>query len=266
MNLRITSIQAPNADPVCRQIGAYLSTCLEMPVEFVDDIPWEQRELLLDQGEIQAGWICGLPYVRKADRPQPTVELLAAPVMRAARYGNQPVYFSDVIVREDSRFQSFAKLRGASWAYNEPNSQSGYNITRYYLATLGERDGFFGRVVQAGSHQASLQMVLEGDIDASAIDSTVLETEFMDHPEIRHRLRILSALGPSPIPPWVTHTRLLPGLRDRIRGAFLDMEHDPAGQRVLDAGQLRRFVAVSDRDYDPIRAMARLAEGVRLEK
>ncbi len=263
--LRITSIQAPNADPFCQQIAAYLASRLELKVEFINDLPWEQRERLLDLGEMHAGWICGLPYVRKADLPAPAIELLAAPVMQAARYGRRPVYFSDVIVRKESRFQTFSDLRGASWAYNEPNSQSGYNITRYHLATLGERDGFFGRVIQAGSHQASLQMVLDGEIDASAIDSTVLETEFIDHPEIRPRLRSLAALGPSPIPPWVVHTRLPLALRQRLHSAFLSMEHDPLGREVLRGGQMIRFVPVSDGDYDPIRAMSCLAEDVRLE-
>ena len=74
--LKITSCQAPNADADCRAIAAYLGRRLGLSARFVDDVPWQERERLLDAGEIAAGWICGLPYVRKADAPAPSVELL----------------------------------------------------------------------------------------------------------------------------------------------------------------------------------------------
>ena len=40
-----------------------------------------------------------------------------------------------------------------------------------------EGGDFFGRVIESGSHETSLQMILDGAIDGSAIDSTVLELE-----------------------------------------------------------------------------------------
>ena len=109
---------------------------------------------MLDAGEIEVAWICGLPYVRRADRPGCAVELLAAPVMQAPRYQDRPVYFSDVLVRRESAYQNFSDLRGARWAYNEPNSQSGYHITCYTLAQLHTDGRFFGHAIQAGSHRA----------------------------------------------------------------------------------------------------------------
>jgi phosphonate transport system substrate-binding protein len=100
--------------------------------EFINGIPWQERESLLDAGRIHVAWICGLPYVWKADRPRPHIELLAGPVMQDASYEDRPVYFSDVVVRRDSESTTFADLRGASWAYDEPGSYSGYNVVRYH--------------------------------------------------------------------------------------------------------------------------------------
>src|SRR5262245_53502690 len=134
--LKLTSCQAPNADFICQAIAQYLAAKLNIATVFINDISWQEREQLLDAGEIQVGWICGLPYIWKADKIEPQLELLAAPVMGLPRYQNRPIYFSDVVVHRDSPFQTFADLRGASWAYNDPHSQSGYNITRYHLATL----------------------------------------------------------------------------------------------------------------------------------
>ncbi len=260
--LRATSIQSKNADYVCQLITQYLSARLGIAMEFVSDIPWQERERLLDAGQIQLGWMCGLPYVWKADREPPGVELVAAPVMKHARYQDRPIYFSDVIVHRESQCFTFADLRGASWAYNETHSQSGYNITRYHLATLGETIGYFGQVIEAGSHLRALQMVLDRRVDASAIDSTVLELELRDRPKLREQLRIVEILGPSPIPPWVVVKSVAPDLRDAIREVFWQMHEDAQGQAILAEGQMARMVQVEDRDYDIIREMARKAEQV----
>jgi ABC-type phosphate/phosphonate transport system substrate-binding protein len=152
--IKVISIQSPNAAYTCREIAGYIGDQLGTPTEFVEDISWQEREQWLDAGRAQVGWICGLPYVWKADREPPPIELVAAPVMRHPRYGGRPVYYSDVIVHRDNPYRDFADLRGASWAYNEPHSQSGCNITRYHLAQLGESKGYFGRVIEAESHPA----------------------------------------------------------------------------------------------------------------
>ncbi|MEJ2750807.1 MAG: PhnD/SsuA/transferrin family substrate-binding protein [Anaerolineae bacterium] len=133
--LIFSSCQAPNADFLIRDLADYVGRRLHIPTQFVNDIPWPERERRLDAGEIDICWICGLPYVLKADRPEAVIELLAAPVMAGARYQDRPVYFSDVVVHRDSPFRRFADLRGASWAYNEPGSQSGYN--KHYALSPG---------------------------------------------------------------------------------------------------------------------------------
>jgi len=107
-------------------------------------------------------------------------------------------------------------------------------------------------------------MILAGRVDAAAIDSTVLEEECRREPGMENRIRVVETLGPSPIPPWVVRRGLTRELREEVRAVLLDMEHDAEGRAVLAAGHLARFVWVEDRDYGPIRRMARLAERVRL--
>lgn len=262
--LRFSSIQAANADLDCAAIARHIGVQLGMPVEFVAPEAWQAREQAFDAGEVQACWMCGAVYVRKLEEAEGSVELLAAPVMSAPRYENRPIYFSDVVVRADSGFQIFEDLRGASWAYNEPNSHSGYGVTRWYLASRGYGSGFFGRVVGSGAHQRSLQLVLAGEIDASAIDSTVWETELAGRPELAGRLRIVESFGPSPIPPWVTHQSLSTELKAGLRRAFAALQTDEAGRAILSAGRIDHFAGVTDGDYDPLRQMARLAQSVSL--
>jgi phosphonate transport system substrate-binding protein len=255
---------APNADDTCRAVAGYLERGLGMPVAFVDDIPWREREAQLDSGDIQLCWLCGLPYIWKADAPVAEIELLAAPVMAAVRYGNQPVYFSDVVVNVASRYTSFADLWGASWAYNEPASHSGYNVVRHHLALMGETRGYFGEAVESGAHQLSLRMIAEGVVDASAIDSTVLEAELARTPELKGVVRVIDTLGPSPMPPWVMRRDLPVALKQSLRDLFLGMSDDAEGKALLQTWDIARFDPAEDAAYDPIRTMFFDALDVRL--
>jgi phosphonate transport system substrate-binding protein len=264
--LKLASCMAENSELFCQAVADYIDEKLGIRTEYVTGIPWQERERLFDQGEIHILWLCGLPYVDKADLPEASMELLTVPVPVGNRYHGRPVYFSDVIVREDSPFHSFAELRGASWVYNEPRSHSGYNVVRARLATRGESRGFFGAVFESGAHTASLEMILQGSVDGSAIDTTVLEWLSDRRPEIRTQVRVVETLGPSPMPPWVVSTKLPEGIRADLRQLLIDMDRDGLGQRVLAGGRIERFVVVEDRDYDSIREMARRAERVSLSQ
>lgn len=257
--LKFTSIQAPNQDFLIRSLSNYVGRELGIPTKAVLDIPWKDRERRLDRGEIQVGWICGLPYIWKADTPEAPIELLAAPVMTDPRYEDRPVYFSDVIVRADDPARRFEDLRGCRWAFNEPHSHSGYNVVRCHLASIEATEGFFGSVSQAGSHQEAMRRVADGRADAAAIDSTVLEIERKTHPEAVDKLKVIEVLGPSPIPPLVIHREVNPRLGRQLRKLLFDIHLEDEPAAFLREAGIDRFVSVQDRDYDPIREMYRAA-------
>ncbi len=144
--LHAVTFLAPNMLPVYRFTMDYLGRRLGCDINLTVGSDYD------DVMRADLAFICGLPYVLyTTPRRDPSpIEALSAPVLRGDRFQNRPIYFSDVIVRHDSPFTSFADLRGCSWAYNEPLSQSGYGITRYWLVKLGETNGYFGRVIEAG--------------------------------------------------------------------------------------------------------------------
>jgi ABC-type phosphate/phosphonate transport system substrate-binding protein len=259
--LTFATYLAPNVRPVYEAVAESVGRALGCAVELVDGGGYER----LEGGEEDVAFICGLPYVRLAEDARPTVEPLAAPILDGDRYGGRPIYYSDVIVARDSSATCFADLRGASWAFNEPESQSGYGITRAALASLGETRGFFGRVIQTGFHQRSIRAVASGDAEASAVDSQVLEIELQHYPDLAEQLKVVDELGPSTIQPVVAAARLPATLREELREAILGVAHDAAARGRLDDGLVRRFVAVADADYDDIRAMDSLARDAGLE-
>lgn len=249
-------------DFLASDLRRYLSRRLSVPVEARLDVPWQERLRLFQEGEIHLCWVCGLPYVRMAERFPGRLEPLVAPVMQAPRYQGRPVYFSDVVVRSDSPFKRFDDLRGAAWAYNEPGSQSGCGVVLYSLAVRGESLDFFGRIVESGAHQTSLQMIVRGEVDASAIDSTVLEQVLDEQPQLAAQIRVIDSLGPSPIPPWVVHRGA--GLSAEkvmaMRSIMAGMHTDPEGSAILQRARQARFSPVTGRDYDPIRSMIPMME------
>jgi phosphonate transport system substrate-binding protein len=198
--------------------------------------------------------VCGLPYVWLADRDPAPVEPLAAPVLAGARYGDRPVYYSDVIVRRDSPISCLAELTGRSWAYNEPASHSGHTATLYTLVRMGARPGFFARVVEAGFHQQAIRLVHGGAVDAAAIDSQVLAVELRDHPDLAG-LRVVGAFGPSTIQPVVAASRLPRVLKDQVRDLLVELVEDPGARTALAHGLVDRFAPVDDGAFDDIRAM-----------
>jgi phosphonate transport system substrate-binding protein len=262
--LKLASCMAENSESFCREVASFIRQETGIGCEYVTGIPWQERERLFDSGEIQILWLCGLPYVYKADLGESDMELLAVPVPSGPRYCRQPVYFSDVIVNEEGPFRSFEELRGAVWAYNEPRSHSGYNVVRAYLSGLGETRGFFAEIVESGAHAMSLKLILSSKVEGAAIDSTVLEWAIDQNLEISGQIRVIATFGPSPIPPWVI-SRTVPGdLRGELRNLLLTMHTNRRGREMLTHAKLDRFVEAQDQDYDAIRIMAQSAEQVSL--
>ncbi len=254
--LRFVTFLAPNMFPVYRFIAEYVGRHLGRATTLtVGGTSFD----VFAAGEADVGFICGLPYVDLMRALPPPVALLAAPVLAGARYEGRPIYYSDVIVRADSPFQSFADLRGRRWAYNDRDSHSGYNITRYRLVQMGETQGFFGAVIEAGWHQRAIEMVVTGEIDAAAIDSQVLAVELRDQPELAAQLRVIDVLGPATIQPVVAARQVPEGLRGAIQAVLLGIVDDAAARAVLARGFVERFVAVRDADYDDIRGMVAAA-------
>jgi phosphonate transport system substrate-binding protein len=249
--LRFATFLAPNMRPFYQFIADYVGRQLGLPSRLFTGHSFTQ----FAQGEADVGFICGLPYVRLVEERPLSVTLLAAPVLQGERFQNKPIYYSDVIVRRDSPYQSFADLRGCIWAYNEPDSQSGYNITLHHLANINETTAYFGEFVQAGAHQQAIRLICEGQVEAAAIDCQVLAVEMRQRPELAPQIKVIDALGPSPIQPVVAATHLPTSLQTEIQTVLLALADDPAAADALAYGFVQRFTAVADADYDDIRRM-----------
>jgi phosphonate transport system substrate-binding protein len=207
----------------------------------------------MQQDRLDIAFICGLPFVQLTLIRSNQLQPLVAPVMQASRYQNCPVYFSDIIVNAESEVKTFDRLAGKVFCYNDPGSNSGYNMVRQRLMQASYPSSFFGKVIQSGSHQRSIRLVVEGLADCSAIDSTVLEQELRDAPELANHLRVIESIGPCPIPPVVVAQRLGSKLIDLLQSALC--HPDTELQSAMEQAQIQRYVAVQFEDYAAIATM-----------
>ena len=252
--LRVASHLAPGVLPLYMFLADHLADRLGRRAAFTVATSYERCAQDVDD----VCFVCSVPYLLFADSGLMDLEVVAAPVLIGDRYGGRPIYFSDVVVHAGSRYERFADLRGATWAYNEPFSHSGYIVVWHHLLSIGEGAGFFGRMVEAGFHSEALRMVAEGSADAAAIDLQVLAIELRDRPELASQVRIIGAIGPSTIQPVVVSaSRLTIAERRSIVSALVGIADDPRARPLMDAAFVARFAAVDGNAYDDIRGMLR---------
>ena len=252
--LRVASHLAPGVEPLYAFLAEYLADRVGRRPEFVVAESYERCAQDIDD----VCFVCSIPFLLFADAGRIDMEVVAAPVLRGDRYGGRPIYFSDVIVAAASPHRSFADLRGATWAYNEPFSHSGYVTVLNHLAVLGEDLSYFGRMIEAGFHADAIRMVADGRVDAAAIDSQVLDIELRDDAQLAGAVRRIGAIGPSTIQPVVaSRTRLTEAERGAITEALVGVGEDPMARGALEAALVERVTRVDAAGYDDIRQMFR---------
>jgi phosphonate transport system substrate-binding protein len=246
-SLTIVSYLAPNGFWFYEAVAAHLQQVLGVQVQLSESQfdPLDDPDLMNDR--IDLAFICGLPFIRHHHSTPTQFQALVAPVMQLARYADRPVYFSDVIVHANSGINTFDALAGKTFCYNDPGSNSGYNLPCYHLIQNGYSPIFFGSIWRSGSHQRSIQAVINGEADWAAIDSTVLEQELRTVPEFAHQLQVIESIGPCPMPPMIVAQRLGNALINRIRTALLNPS--AALKQTMTQARIQRYEPVTVEPY-----------------
>ncbi len=254
--------------PVYGEIANYLAQKLRWNIKVVSNLSYAEADNMLDKGIIQVGFVCGLPYIHKFAEGK--YELLAIPVMAMKKgvfsdangYEDIPgKYYSYTIVRKNSPLKTWADLKGKTYAFSEMASNSGYNLPRAKLVALGAKDWkYFSKVIVSGSHEESIRLVATGAVDASSVDSLVLDYDRFVNDEAALNVRIIEHLGPAGIPPVVVSKKADPSIKKALMDAMLNMHKDPEGERILAKAMVKRFDPPNDRNYDDVRKAEKMAK------
>jgi phosphonate transport system substrate-binding protein len=120
---------------------------------------------------------------------------------------------------------------------------------------------FFGEHVLTGSHDKSLQAVLDGFVDGAAIHGIVFDQMIAENSSLLKRIKILNTSSPFGIPPVVAHPSMNPDLRRAAVSVLLDMHNDPRGKAILEKLRIERFVIPEKGLFDNLRQEITKLEG-----
>ena len=228
-------------------LRTYLERAWKRDVQLVTRRTYEEITLLLISGQIDAAWICGYPYVQYRDQ----LELVAVPVWRG-----RPRYQSDVIVDAGRQAQSFADLRGDVHAFSDPNSNSGFLVTRTLLAELKSKpESFFKRHFFTYGHRNVVRAVGSGLANSGSVDGYVWEVLREAEPELTAGTRILRQSEWLGFPPIAAGKVRPSGLSvEQLAAAFVGMATDPDGRRAIELLRLDGFTRSEPSLFDTIAA------------
>lgn len=232
-----------------RQLKEYIEKKLGQEVQLVDRDNYDEMNRLLETKDIDAAFVCAGPYVEGKERFG--MQLLAMPLVKG-----KPVYHSYIIVPAGSPAKKLEDLRGKSFVFTDPKSNSGKLVPTYMLSRIKETpQHFFGKVEFSYGHDKSIRAVAEGNVDGAAVDSLIWEYLALKHPEMVAKTRILLRSDSYGIPPFVVRPGMDPELKKRLLEVLLHVSDNEEGRQILKGMMIDRFVAGDDKNYDTIREM-----------
>ncbi len=191
---------------------------------------WQSPDLLFAQ-------TCSMPFrTRLAGK----VTLIGTPDY--ALPGCPPGHYRSVLITRISGPMELRDLSGATLAYNETMSQSGWAAPLLYLAENSLKPG---KVIETGAHANSAAAVAEGSADFAAIDALTWTLLRQSNPELTARLKVIDETPPTPALPFITanHRNVEP-----IRQATVTAIHDlPSKARHI--LQVRQLVFIPAETY-----------------
>ena len=224
--------------------GTYLSSRMAMAIRFVHRRSYRDITELLLEGRVDCAWVCGAPYVQHRDR----LRLVAVPL-----FEGQPLYRSYIIVRQSSQMKQLIDVRGHTFAYSDPDSNSGHNVPRHRIRQLGyEPREFLGRTFFTYGHPRVIEAVAAGLADAGAVDGYVWETMRLRSPALVAKTRVIDRSELYGFPPIVAPSNVNLDLVERFRASLLAMNGDDAGRALLNRLNLTGFSREKDSLFDGV--------------
>jgi phosphonate transport system substrate-binding protein len=170
------------------------------------------------------------------------------------RFGS-PVYNGQIYVRGDSGISSVADLGGKTFCRPDPLSTSGWIIPSITLKAAGlDPDTDLAQIVDAGSHDAAVAGVYNGDCDAGSSYVDARSTIEEEYPDVMDVIQVIEISADIPndgvqfVPDFDGETKT------QIVNALLAIAETEAGQEALDtAYSWNALEQHDDSFYDPFR-------------
>jgi phosphonate transport system substrate-binding protein len=237
-----------------RELLNYIAEKVGKEVELIQRRTYGEINEMLGKGEIDLAFLCSGPYALEKEKYG--FELLATPEVNGSHF-----YQAYLIVNEKSPFEKLEDLRGKTFAFTDPDSNTGKLVPTRWLVALRETpEKFFSSTIYTYSHDNAITAVARGLVDAASVDSLIWEFYHRRNPKITGATRVIKKSDAYGIPPLVASRNLSDDMKEQIRKLLFSMHEDNEGKIILDHLMIDRFIQPRDDWYDSIRAVPKQSE------
>jgi len=253
--LRVTTIPEEAATEQIRKFGPltkYLARTVGMKVDFVpvNDYPAAVEALVNKQVELV--WFGGFTYVQAQIRS-------GGKIIPIAQREEDTSFRSVFITQTNSGIKRLADLKGKQVSFGSPSSTSGHAMPRSFLLDAGidpEKD--FKRVAYSGAHDATIAAVVNGRVDAAALDITVWRKFVSENKVDTTKVDVFFTSPPFYNYNWSVHADMPAPLREKITAALLNLNmNNPEGKEILTLNRATKYIPTKPENYKGLENAAR---------
>ena len=251
----LTPVFLSNDLELLASFQTFLERVTGLPVQLVTRRTYQEITALLVSGELDAAWICGYPFVKFSQH----LALVAVPVWRG-----RSLYQSYLIARAGRSAAGIDDLRGDIHAFSDPDSNSGYLVTRALLAERGiGPDVFFRKAFFTYGHRNVIRAVGSGLAQSGSVDGYVYEVVREVEPSLVEATEVVRKSEWLGFPPIACPIAIKDGeLIGKLKAGLLAMSEDQTGRTVLGMLRLDGFASQEPSLFDAIAQKARLVDGL----
>jgi phosphonate transport system substrate-binding protein len=177
-------------------------------------------------------------------------------------------YRSCLIVHTDSDIFSPEDMAGKTFAFNDPNSTSGYLVpSAFFMMELGvDPKKYFSKVTFSGSHEASILAVSAKKVEIASTNLPDLQQLTRENKVPRGALRVIWVSKLIPNDPIVVRKDLPASFKSAIQESLTTMRaRNPEAFKEIGAW-LGGFVVADDGKYQVIRDLNETAKKLAAQK
>ena len=260
-------LSTENASEITRRWGpilAQLEMDLGIKVKPVTATDYRGTIEALKFKKAEIGHLGPKAYVEASTNNYANVEPIAQLQLANGSLG----YRSCLIVHADSDMFSPEDIAGKTFAFNDPNSTSGYLVPSAFFMTEMNVDPkkFFSKVTFSGSHEASILAVANKKAEVASTNLPDLQQLTRENKVPRSALRVIWVSKLIPNDPIVVRKDMPASLRAAITESLTTMKaRNPEVFKEIGAW-IGNFVPADDAKYQVIRDLNDVAKKLAAQK